>query len=101
MGLSLGSCARPLANIPVPIKDMVLFVDKGDAGAVSFNFLTPGENHYSKSDWDSLRFGMVCESPEAFGNIKAELEKLCSEVKCDLKIVLMIEALNELKAHTN
>ena len=35
----------------------------------------------SKDEWDAARVGQICASPEAIGDMKAVIEKLCHESK--------------------
>lgn len=46
------------------------------------HFFSTESQDISKAAWDSIREGMTCMSPEAIGDIKGEIEKLCSKVTC-------------------
>lgn len=73
--LNLNACA-------VAIHDEALYGDMGDAGASEVHFLSPGQETISKSQWDTLRFGMVCMSQPSFSDFKQEIEELCSRTSC-------------------
>lgn len=78
--LSLSACGH------VAIKDFEICSDIGEQGATCDYFLPPAEPHdFEKNEWDDKRFGQFCISSDAFGDIKRELEELCSthQVTCD------------------
>ena len=66
----------------VKIKDETFFIDAGESGAVTVNFLSTGSTIIDKAAWDSMREGMFCMSSDAIGDIKGEVEKLCSRTSC-------------------
>jgi len=65
----------------VEIKDHEFCGDMGSMGADCFKTLTDGTRHLSKDEWDMERMGMICESPEVFGDWKAAILKLCHRSK--------------------
>lgn len=68
----------------VAIKDAQVCADMGSQGATCDNIFTSAPIDFGKSDWDDMRFGMFCMSSDAFGDIKQEIESLCSvSGKCD------------------
>lgn len=76
----------------VEIKDQVWYGDKGPLGAKEFHTMTTYTQKIPKDDWDNMRFGMLCTNAQTFGEIKREIEVLCSNYKgCtypDIKPVL-------------
>lgn len=92
--LLLSSCSH------VAIKDEQLCADMGSQGATCDNIFTNAPIDFGKSDWDDKRFGMLCMSSDAFGDIKQELEQLCSvSGKCDYpkvqKVLAKLDALQK------
>lgn len=69
----------------VTIKDETIYADKGDLGAFEAHTLTTPTRDVPKIEWDNLRVGMLCMSPDSFGDYKQAIEKLCSYEKnvCD------------------
>lgn len=71
---------------PVEIKDQLWYHDKGPLGAVRFHSMNNLSLKIPKNVWDSLdtkanpdaRYGMYCTSAATVGEIKKELELLCS-----------------------
>lgn len=61
-----------------------MFGNKGVLGAVEFHTLTGGQREISFEDWmRTLRTQpMICTSVTAFGDVKTELEQLCSVCNC-------------------
>lgn len=76
--LPLLSCSQ------VPIKDEIAYGNKGVRGAVEFHTLTKGQREISFEDWMKLlrTKPLICTSVEAFGDVKAAVEKLCSVCNC-------------------
>lgn len=87
----------------VEIKNQEFCGDMGSMGADCFKTLTDETRHVSKDDWDNERMGMICESPEVFGDWKAVILKLCHKSKtCRyqaeetlVKFFINVEAVNE------
>lgn len=73
--LSLAACS-------VPIKEETFYTDAGDQGAIISHFFSTDSSVIGKSAWDSVREGMTCMGPDAIGDLKAEIEQLCSKVSC-------------------
>ena len=71
-----------LGNCSVQIKDETLYWDAGPSGAVTAGFLSSGSSIIDKPAWDDLRIGMACVSADAVGDLKSEIEKLCSVCNC-------------------
>jgi hypothetical protein len=55
-----------------------MYADAGPDGAYWFMTLSEGQGHIEKKDWDTQRFGMICESVETWANIKENIEVLCA-----------------------
>lgn len=82
----------------VHVKEENFYTDKGPDGAVITHFFATDIKDISKPAWDSMREGMTCMSAQAIGDIKSEIEKLCTESSCDKQTVKAIEAaLNRLE----
>lgn len=79
MALNLFSCA-------VRINDETFYVDAGSLGAVTVNLLTPGSEIVPPDQWNPMREGMFCMSPQSFGDIKTEIEELCSKTTCSYQV---------------
>lgn len=94
------SCAQ------VKIKDQAWWADIGDEGAIELHTLSPEQKDISKSDWDKMRFGMLCTTTDVFSENKKNILKLCEdnprctiETKTALKKFLKdVEALEKLMA---
>ena len=61
----------------------------GDLGATCDNFLSPGQTNLTQSQWMALEStwnaqgqAVVCVQSQTIAQIKAEIEKSCSEVSC-------------------
>lgn len=68
----------------VEIKDIPLYWDAGDSGAVQTQLLSDLVREVDKSTWDQQRFGYACLSQDDFAWLKSALEKACaaSKVAC-------------------
>lgn len=78
MGLALlGTCSCATA-----IKEESFYTDAGDDGAILSHFYSTDSSVIGKAAWDALRPGFTCMSPDTFGDIKSEIEKLCSKTPC-------------------
>ncbi len=73
--LTLISCGT------VEIKDNEWCGDIGEYGATCYTMLSNKKRELDKVSWDEERFGMICGKAEAFGNLKAAIEKLCKKNK--------------------
>lgn len=79
--LSLTQCAR------IQVSDHEYCGDMGSLGATCFHFLTAATRDIPQPDWDNMRFGQICtndpngQQGATFADIKATIEKLCSESK--------------------
>lgn len=84
----------PLLNggCAVPIKDETFYVDAGPSGAITVNFLSPGSQIIPKEQWDAMREGDFCMSPQAFGDFKSEIEQLCSAYSCSWQVTSQTKA---------
>lgn len=78
VALVLSSCGQ------VTVKDEVMYGNKGMIGAVEFHTLTTGQKDISFEAWmQALKTEpMICTSINAFGDVKEELEQLCSVCNC-------------------
>ena len=74
----LGLALTSLVNCTIPLKDSKFYADAGPDGAYWFMSLSKGQGHLSQADWDKARFGMICETPEVFANLKEVIETLCA-----------------------
>jgi hypothetical protein len=70
--LTLSACSQ------VKIKDFQVCGDIGTQGATCDNFLTEHPVDIRQPEWDDYRFGMLCISSDSFGELKREIEQLCS-----------------------
>jgi len=49
----------------------------------------------TKEAWEKERFGKLCTSPEAFGNLKAAILKLCDETqRCTFEQMEVLKTLS-------
>lgn len=65
--------------VSIKVKDQTFYGDEGTLGATYFHFLTEDTGDVSKTDWDNLRFGYICEDADTFADWKALIQKLCSD----------------------
>lgn len=63
----------------VEIKNTELCWDAGNQGAICENTLKDEERVLTPAQWEAERFGRGCMTQADFGEIKAAIEKLCSE----------------------
>lgn len=78
----LVSCGR------VKIKDKEVCGDLGTDGADCFHTLKDTQRYIPKLEWDELRFGWLCMSPESFAQMKTEILQLCeTSGKCNYEKV--------------
>lgn len=75
----------------IKIKDDEICGDKGTLGASCFRMLSEGSRRIPKQQWDDERFGQLCMSSNAFGELKAALLKLCESTKCTFEDVKSIQ----------
>jgi hypothetical protein len=73
--LLLSSCATEIV-------EQDFYTDRGEDGAVITHFFSDASSDISKQAWDSIREGMTCVSETGIGNLKTEIESLCSRVSC-------------------
>lgn len=68
----------------VPVKDEVIYANKGMGGGVSFHLLTKDQKDIAFADWMKILRNnpLICTSVTAFGDIKIEIEQLCSICGC-------------------
>lgn len=76
LSLAICSCA-------VEVKEETFYTDAGDNGAIISHFYSSDSSVMGKAAWDSVREGMTCMGPQAIGDIKSEIEDLCSKQSCD------------------
>lgn len=61
------------------IHDEIVYGLKGPGfGAVAVHTLTTDQANLTQAQWDGISNGMLCESAQAFGDWKSDIEKLCS-----------------------
>lgn len=65
----------------------------GDYGAVCDNFLTTKPQTLTKAQWDAMQnswnaqgYAVECTTSKAIGDIKTEIEQLCSVTRCDYEV---------------
>lgn len=75
----------------------------GDMGAVCDNFLTSNQKLLVEQEWLDLQASWVaqgevteCTSSQTLGDVKAELEKLCSATKCDYQTQQAVSGVKKL-----
>lgn len=68
----------------VTVKDEIFYGNKGMVGAVEFHLLTTDKATLSFEQWMQLirTQPLVCTSVNNLGDLKAEIEKLCSVCNC-------------------
>lgn len=68
----------------VVIKDIPLYWDAGENGAVQTQLLSDLVKEVDKATWDKQRFGYACLSQDDFAWLRSSLEKACavSKVAC-------------------
>lgn len=68
----------------VTVKDEIVYANKGMLGAVGLHTLTNDQCEVTFQEWMSLlrTNPMLCVSVSAFGDVKKELEQLCSVCNC-------------------
>lgn len=74
--LNLVSCTQ------IKIKNQEYCGDAGPLGATCFNTLTDDTRDLTPSEWDDVRFGMVCSKAEAYTENVAIIQKACRICKC-------------------
>lgn len=92
LALSSSSCAK--FKIPVKINDMQFCSPiPGGLGAVCDNFLTNNRMLLDAQGWEDLQdrwiaegYSVECTPSRSLGDIKAEIEKLCSVAPCDYQV---------------
>lgn len=65
----------------VQIRDVALYFDAGDSGAVMTRIISGGDNRIPKEEWDVIRRETVALTYNDFGWVKSTIIKLCSENK--------------------
>lgn len=61
------------------MKDETLFALKGPGlGAFEAHFLSSATADLTQAQWDAISPGMICLDAVAFGDLKKEIEELCS-----------------------
>lgn len=92
--LQLLSCATPILDRqfcnPVPLIDAQGVLHPTGNGATCDNFLTANQQILTEVQWQTLMLSwlnsgsiVACTTSAAIGEIKAEIEKLCSKTPCD------------------
>ena len=70
------SCAQ------VKIKNSQFCGDLGEDGAHCNKTLTVEPKDFPKAEWDAMRFGWICQPPQAFADQKTALQALCKRNNC-------------------
>jgi hypothetical protein len=94
--LFLGMVALLLSGcIEVTIQDHTIYVDMGSLGAHSRTTLSNQSQDISKSQWDDMRIGMLCMTPDTYADWKEVIEKLCSKSNtCKYQITPTVKAVD-------
>jgi hypothetical protein len=76
--ISLMGCGQ------VQIHDEVIYGNKGMLGGVSFHLLTSGQENLDFATWMKILRSkpLICTSVKSFGDVKIEIEQLCSVCNC-------------------
>ena len=100
--LSISTALALQSSCAVPIKDEQFCADMGSQGAACDNLLTSNPIIIPQPAWDSMREGMFCESNQAVGDIKAEIESLCSKTPCSYQVKEALHSIQKkMKEMTN
>jgi hypothetical protein len=87
----------------VPIKDEIVYGNKGMLGSIEFHTLTTETREVTFQEWMQIIRDnpLVCTSVTAFGDVKTELEQLCSVTPCSPDVASAIEQFSQnlTKAH--
>lgn len=68
----------------ITVYDSEVCGDLGESGAHCAHTLTNGKRDVSKTDWDELRVGWLCMSPQAFSDTESALDQFCTAYNvCD------------------
>ena len=79
----------------VQIKDQEWCGDKGAGGAWCFHTFKQDERELDRYEWEALRFGWICTSPQSFGEMKSEQLQLCKiSKKCTYEEIAALEAVD-------
>lgn len=78
--LNLSGCGS------VSIKEEDFYTDAHPNGAILSHFYDTTISYIGDAAWDQLREGMICISADTFGDLKTEIEQLCSDAKCDKSV---------------
>lgn len=84
--LALCSCGS------VSVKEEDFYHDVGVNGAVETHLFSTDISYIGEAAWNAMREGMVCESPTAIADMKAEFEKLCSVTACNEETKTVVRA---------
>lgn len=95
-----------LSGCSVTIKDETFCSPvPGNFGAVCDNFLTSKQQILDEAEWVALQASWIsdgeaveCTTSKTLGDIKAEVEKLCSVAKCNVDTqAAIIDGLNKIQ----
>lgn len=96
-----------VSGCAVHVKDMQFCSPiPGNLGAVCDNFLSSNQLILDQAGWAALQAkwalagnAVECTTSQTLGDIKSEIEKLCSVARCDYRIQQkVIQGLNKLQA---
>ena len=87
---ALSSCGT--TQFPVTINEVTFYTDEGPQGAFISHLFSADSSNIGVAAWNNIREGMSCVSAQDVANIKAELEKLCSEAPCNQPSVKALRA---------
>lgn len=65
----------------IQIKDIPIYWDAGNFGAVETHLVSESTADIAKAAWDEKRFGAACLMQEDFAWLRATFEKLCIDSK--------------------
>lgn len=84
LALSVFSFVAFASGCPVKISNIQFCRDKGPLGAVCAYWLNAKETkkRIPPTEWNRLRFGMVCTTEAGMGNINALIETFCQSREC-------------------
>jgi len=79
------------SSCAVPIRDQMFCAEiPGGLGAVCDGFLTSNQEILNQAQWDARKAlwihdgnAVECTTSNSVGNLKAEIEELCSKTACD------------------
>jgi hypothetical protein len=62
----------------------------GENGAHITHLFDASTSDMSKAAWDAISEGKICTEAQSIADVKAELEKLCSEAPCNKQALAVL-----------